>query len=253
MRAATRLLARVKPQRLLEPGNPTGLTGLFTHPAPRSTLIYYYNSTLDKLKQIPESSVYRQSTEALTKHRLAIVESVKPEGYDAWEQRMDKHIAGRAETLEQQGLAIRRQAGNSMFIQINPQEDVDEREEEWDGEKVEEWLEGPKSPAEEKKLAQSILKHKDEDPIRIADAMSNIEPEPRWSLEQYVSLSKGSMATFAMACLRKSRLSLRLTGLMNVFRVQQLENEIAAGLIEEVLQVAEGEHRLVDKMIEAKV
>lgn len=36
-------------------------------------------------------------------------------------------------------------------------------------------------------------------------------------------------------------------------RIEELENKIGAGLIEEVIQVAEGELALVDTMIEAKV
>lgn len=88
MRAALRLLANVPPQRFLEAGAPTGLTGLFTHATPRSTLMFIYHSTLEKLKAFPESSVYRQSTEALTKHRLQIVEAAKPEGLEAWQQRV---------------------------------------------------------------------------------------------------------------------------------------------------------------------
>ncbi|CAD0043590.1 unnamed protein product [Aureobasidium pullulans] len=65
MRPSTRLLAQAT--RYLTPGAPTGLTGL---------------------KQFPEHSVYRQSVEALTKHRLSIVESVKPEGLEEWQSRV---------------------------------------------------------------------------------------------------------------------------------------------------------------------
>ena len=36
-------------------------------------------------------------------------------------------------------------------------------------------------------------------------------------------------------------------------RVEELESKIGAGLIEEVIQVAEGELKLVDTMIKAKV
>ena len=36
-------------------------------------------------------------------------------------------------------------------------------------------------------------------------------------------------------------------------RVNDLETKIGAGLIEEVIQVAEGEEQLVDKMAEAKM
>jgi NADH dehydrogenase (ubiquinone) 1 alpha subcomplex subunit 5 len=73
MRASARLLTRY-----LEAGRPTGLTGLLTHPAPRAALLSIYGTTLDKLKAIPETSVYRQSVEALTKHRMAIVEGMVP-------------------------------------------------------------------------------------------------------------------------------------------------------------------------------
>lgn len=93
MRATLRLLANVKSARFLEPFTPTGLTGLTTHPSPRPTLIYLYTTTLEKLKAFPESSVYRQSTEALTRHRLNIVESAKPPGFDAWLQRVKTAIA----------------------------------------------------------------------------------------------------------------------------------------------------------------
>ena len=35
--------------------------------------------------------------------------------------------------------------------------------------------------------------------------------------------------------------------------ISELENRLGAGLIEEVIEVAEGEHKLVDAMVEAKV
>jgi len=38
-----------------------------------------------------------------------------------------------------------------------------------------------------------------------------------------------------------------------MYSISELESRIGAGLIEEVIQVAEGEHKLVDVMIEAKV
>lgn len=36
-------------------------------------------------------------------------------------------------------------------------------------------------------------------------------------------------------------------------RVQEIEEKIGAGLLEEIIQVAEGEMRLADTMIESKV
>lgn len=93
MRASRQLRATVKSAtRYLEANTPTGLTGLPTHPSPRPALLYTYNETLQKLKQLPQSSVYRQSAEALTKHRLSIVESAKPDGYDEWLVRVKKQI-----------------------------------------------------------------------------------------------------------------------------------------------------------------
>lgn len=100
MRNSLRLLAKVKPGKFLEPNTPTGLTGLTTHPAPRPALILTYRQTLDKLQQLPTTSVYRQSTEALTKHRLSIVESTKPAGYDEWLTRVQKQIAANPEAYK---------------------------------------------------------------------------------------------------------------------------------------------------------
>ena len=38
-----------------------------------------------------------------------------------------------------------------------------------------------------------------------------------------------------------------------MYRVSELEHKIGAGLIEEVIEVAEGELKLVDTMLKAKV
>ncbi|KDN38572.1 hypothetical protein K437DRAFT_251224 [Tilletiaria anomala UBC 951] len=52
----------------------TGITGLAVHPSPLPALAGIYSSTLSLLKALPENSVYRQSAEAITQHRLAIVQ-----------------------------------------------------------------------------------------------------------------------------------------------------------------------------------
>lgn len=39
----------------------------------------------------------------------------------------------------------------------------------------------------------------------------------------------------------------------NKLRISDIESQIGAGLIEEVIQVAEGEHKLVDTMIISQV
>ncbi len=116
MRSTLRLLAVVKPGRYLEPGDPTGLTGLFNHPAPRSTLLYLYGSTLDKLKAFPAHSVYRQSTEALTKHRMNIMESIKPEGYEEWAKRASEMVQQNPKAFQPGGSHQYIQAGGESYV-----------------------------------------------------------------------------------------------------------------------------------------
>ncbi|KAF9241333.1 Ndufa5, NADH-ubiquinone oxidoreductase subunit [Melanogaster broomeanus] len=53
----------------------TGITGLAVHPNPLPALAETYQSTLSVLSSIPATSVYRQGVEALTKHKLNIVQS----------------------------------------------------------------------------------------------------------------------------------------------------------------------------------
>ncbi|KAL1408878.1 hypothetical protein Q8F55_005692 [Vanrija albida] len=52
----------------------TGITGVAVHPNPLPALTKVYNQTLTSLSALPATSVYRQAAEALTKHRLALVE-----------------------------------------------------------------------------------------------------------------------------------------------------------------------------------
>ena len=176
MRSTTRLLAQAS--RYLEVGAPTGLTGLFTHASPRSTLMYTYNSTLDKLKQLPESSVYRQSVEALTKHRLSIIEAIKPEGLEQWQERTRKMV-------EANPLAFRivnTQTNNKEVNFVYKHEialgmDNDEYSDE-PVEKPE--VEGPRSIAE--KARQGKVFSRD---LALENArFPRIEPEPPFSAEQ---------------------------------------------------------------------
>lgn len=127
MRASRRLFAAVASNaRYLEPNVPTGLTGISTHPSPRPALLYTYNVTLEKLKQLPASSVYRQSTEALTKHRMSIVEQVKPPGHAEWLARVQKQIAANPEDYKRYQLADGSIVASEYVIEDRP--DV------WDGE-----------------------------------------------------------------------------------------------------------------------
>ena len=173
MRATLRLFAAVKPGRYLEPGNPTGLTGLFNHPAPRSTLLYLYGSTLDKLKAFPEHSVYRQSTEALTKHRMQIIESIIPEGYEEWAKKAAEKVEKYPEAFQPGGNFKYQTAGGQSFVTT---EDNDYEDQEFTS------LEGPRD-AEEKAAEMKMLKRG-----RRVDYSDTVkwEPEPPLEASQYV-------------------------------------------------------------------
>jgi len=54
----------------------TGIHGLHVHPDPLPELITTYESTLSVLSAVPQTSVYRQSAEALTRHKLNIVKGI---------------------------------------------------------------------------------------------------------------------------------------------------------------------------------
>ncbi|PLN79727.1 ETC complex I subunit conserved region-domain-containing protein [Aspergillus taichungensis] len=217
MRSTLRLLANVKQARYLEPFAPTGLTGLQTHPSPRPTLIFLYTSTLQKLKSFPESSVYRQSTEALTNHRLQIVESTKPPGFDAWLERARKAVAAEPERFA----SLRRADGTYAAHQRDDQTD-DPRGEEWDGESMEPTTEGPhRTAAQEAQWAKSI----DEATKTEKDSWDFHTEEMKWENEPALLADQ----------------------------VAEIEKQIGAGLIEEVIQVAERENKLVDEMYNSKV
>lgn len=61
----------------------TGITGLAVHPSPLPQLIKTYESTLSILSTIPQTSVYRQGTEALTRRKLNIVQAANGNISDA--------------------------------------------------------------------------------------------------------------------------------------------------------------------------
>lgn len=176
MRATLRLLASVKPGRYLEAGNPTGLTGLFNHPAPRSTLLFLYGSTLDKLKAFPEHSIYRQSAEALTKHRMNIIESIKPEGYEEWSVKAKEKIEAHPEAFKPGNKQTAHSANDQFFVTTDEDMEQDDEKEEWTS------LEGPRN--EEEKAAETRLLKKG----RRVDYSQIVqwEPEPPLDASQYV-------------------------------------------------------------------
>lgn len=175
-----RMLASVKPERFLEAGNPTGLTGLLTHPAPRSTLIYLYNATLEKLKAIPEHSVYRQSTEALTKHRFNIVDSIKPPGYDEWTTRAEEKFKKYRNELSDQSKGPHRleTTGESVYVITENPEEQDERLIDWDGEK-------PNSGRSDLRAGTANQRFQQQGNTSNRDEI-DWEPEPPLEVSQYV-------------------------------------------------------------------
>lgn len=184
MRNTLRLLAAVKPGRYLEAGNPTGLTGLFTHPAPRSTLLYLYGATLDKLKAFPDHSVYRQSTEALTKHRMNIIESIKPEGYDEWAKKAAEKMEQYPEAFRPGGSYVVKSAGGQEFVS---REHKGYEDQEWTS------LEGTRSDEEKAAEVALLRKGRRQDYTKVV----NWEPEPPLEASQYVR----RLESLVMICL----------------------------------------------------
>ncbi|KAI1757199.1 ETC complex I subunit conserved region-domain-containing protein [Xylaria castorea] len=224
MRRTLRLLANVKPARYLDAGNPTGLTGLYTHSSPRSSLLFLYSHTLEKLQKFPKSSLYRSSAEAQTKHRMAIVEAAVPPGYKEWAERAQKVIEENpdefniASSAKVDGAkAIKVTLGGSVFVHRTDPQAKDPREEEWDGERDDgEGTEGLRGAEErEDPRLNSMYERK---PLEIPNQVK-WEPEPQMTADQ----------------------------------VEEIENKIGAGLIEEVVQMAESELKLIDILHEAKV
>ena len=188
MRRTFRQLAAVKPSRYLEAGAPTGLTGLYTHAAPRSTLLYLYSSTLDKLKEVPESSLYRQSTEALTKHRMSIVSAVEPEGYKEWAEKAKRVIKENPEVfntpeggVDHDGERhLRLLRDGKVFVKTKVDKEVDEYSDEWDGEEdLGPELEGTRSTEERKGQSALLVERPGSDTKTIT-----WEQEPSLTAEQ---------------------------------------------------------------------
>ena len=185
MRSSSRLFATVKSvSKFLDANTPTGLTGLSTHPSPRPALIYTYRKTLSKLTQLPPSSVYRQSAEALTKQRLKIVEDTVPEGFDAWAERVKKAI----ETSPKAYSKMIDAEGSFTYQGLGKEKPII-----WDGEvdKKSALQEGSNSmgEAERKGLAvkYDVSGVETADKEGVLPTIDDLEQEPPLTREQYVS------------------------------------------------------------------
>ncbi|KAJ5974213.1 NADH-ubiquinone oxidoreductase 29.9 kDa subunit [Penicillium waksmanii] len=218
MRATLRLLANVKP-RYLEAFAPTGLTGLSTHPNPRPTLIYLYFQTLQKLQSFPESSAYRQSAEATTRHRLKVIESKIPPGFEAWKARVDKVIAAEPERFA----ALKKSAGPFGYVGVQKKDGSDNPHGlAWDGETFSEaCTEGSTRTAEEEAELDKLL----EEGIKRTKNADHYIEEMKWENEPALEADQ----------------------------ISQIEKEIGHGLLEEIIEVAQAELKLASELHEAKV
>jgi NADH dehydrogenase (ubiquinone) 1 alpha subcomplex subunit 5 len=87
----------------------TGITGLEAHPDPLPALQKTYTSTLNLLSSLPSTSVYRQATEAITKHRLQTVES---SGEDV--AKFESALGSMAEVILEEAKAEQQLVGNMV-------------------------------------------------------------------------------------------------------------------------------------------
>jgi NADH dehydrogenase (ubiquinone) 1 alpha subcomplex subunit 5 len=130
---------------------------------------------------MPEHSVYRQATSALTKKRLAIIEAVKPAGHDAWAARMTHELHELTNEMTEEEKSQLLQYGGKTFVKATMwKRPRDDREVEWDGEVLWSAMEGPRNEATVDKDMKN-LEHKDEIQKSISPS---VEQEPLLSVEQ---------------------------------------------------------------------
>lgn len=102
----------------------TGIHGLNVHPDPLPALIKTYESTLSTLSSIPQTSVYRQSVEALVRSKLNIVKNSNG-NVTAAEQRLDEGQIEEALDIAADELSLAAKMiewkayANFNFIQLN--------------------------------------------------------------------------------------------------------------------------------------
>ena len=120
--------------------------------------------------------MYRQSTEALTRQRLNIVESTKPEGFEAWQQRVQKQIDNLSPSDKEM-------LSDPSLIRSSLEEDHEDKE--WGGAPIlPPFLEGTRT-AEEREAHDKAVKRAIGKPKPTVE----LEPEPALTTEQYVHLS----------------------------------------------------------------
>lgn len=234
MRASLRLLTARLPGFM-----PTGVTGILTHPAPRPTLIALYNHTLSLLAQMPPHSIYRQSTENLTKARLEAVRAAVPEGYSAWEEYCRKNNLPTGEAdIKTVGAYMRKILSDE--VNVNPNEGVKLYVEEqlkhwsaipWPKEYINTVDNYPKQMKEilDANKAPRIAGTTDEAAKQYGQEVELAEKEP---VDEWV---------------------IQLEPDISAEQVQEIEQKIGEGLLEEVVEQAWAESRCAQAMLEDKV
>ena len=110
----------------------------------------------------------------------------------------------------------------------------DERDVDWDGAPMWETTMGPKTQQQAEEMVTSFQR----DYVDVIDsAHPVVEREPQWTVEQCVHFLPCTIPLV----------------MLTTIRIEGIEEQLGAGLIEEVVQVAEGELKLLDTMIEHKV
>jgi len=99
----------------------TGLTGLTVHPNPLPELTKAYESTLHLLSTIPETSVYRQGVEALTRNKLKIVQEANGD-IAVVEKKLDEGLIEQALDVAKDELSL-----VSKIIEWNAWEPLEEK------------------------------------------------------------------------------------------------------------------------------
>jgi NADH dehydrogenase (ubiquinone) 1 alpha subcomplex subunit 5 len=220
MRASLRLLAPRLP-----PFSPTGITGVLTHPHPRPTLIALYNQTLFVLSQLPAHSVYRQSAENLTKHRLAAVKVVKPDGFESFQTLLqERGLSANDPEIHDVARYMRNVLRQPM--QSNHQGYIDFAQQE-----LRNWEEfGASEGGDEGAEASSVdaLMAAEIETVGIDDSEhgDSVEEDPSVPL---------------------------LEPQLTVAQIEEIEEAIGEGLIEEVIEEGWGEYRCAKEMGKTKV
>lgn len=248
-------MLRASPATYVPPFTPTGLTGILTHPLPRQTLIGVYSQTLDALKELPSTSVYRQSVENITKTRLAAVEAVKPYGYDEYQKKVEsilqknglsspdkKRIAYLAVTAAQFRAIL-----NDIKDETHPDDlpmlqRLEEEQKVWD-DRLREAIAGKSEndvlPNATLDQANAVSGGREAPPATPPPAGSVSHNETKGITEEDEKLLEALQELPREPALTRAQIA-------------SIENQIGAGLVEEVITQGVNELNLIKEMKEAK-